>query len=491
LNRKIKIFNFRFFLLLFLISFLILFYIEGPRAKENISDFSSIIPPDLLIEDAWYEVYFHDAFIGYSHFFMKVQSIIEEGAGYVLKNTSQFNLPILGFIRLLNLDIKVELGNNYNLRNVYFEMRSKEYFFKGSLERKQENTYSLTIKTPTQNIHKIISFKNELIASLFIPIPLNYIPLRKKISFSLYDPFLEKKLNLILENKGKTVININNQDIEVFIIEMDLEGVKGKVYIDSRGRVIKEKILDFIFIKVEPQTLFSKQLSFPFKDLTEYFTVETSSLPDKEKLRYLKIKIKGISSQYIKDTFNQKVYYDKDELIVEIFKKEPYRIEYLPFKKEEFSEYLKEDEFIKCSSFIKEKALSIVGKEKDPMVILKKMSEWINKNIKKVPTISLPNTMDVLRLKQGDCAELSALLVGFLRSLGIPSYVNIGLVYNKGKFFYHAWVSLYVGEWIDTDPALNQIIADPTHIKLFEGFKNQFEIFRVINKPKIDILEYK
>jgi hypothetical protein len=68
--------------------------------------------------------------------------------------------------------------------------------------------------------------------------------------------------------------------------------------------------------------------------------------------------------------------------------------------------------------------------------------------------------------------------------------VNIGLVYEEGRFFYHAWVSLYVGEWIDTDPALNQLIADPTHIKLLKGFKDQFEIFKIIGKLQIEIIDY-
>lgn len=114
----------------------------------------------------------------------------------------------------------------------------------------------------------------------------------------------------------------------------------------------------------------------------------------------------------------------------------------------------------------------------------------MNENIKKVPSITIPNTLDVLKLKQGDCGELSALMAGFLRSLGIPAYVNIGIVYNEGRFFYHAWISAYVGEWIDTDPALNQLIADPTHIKLLTGLENQFELFKIISKIKMEILDY-
>ena len=89
-----------------------------------------------------------------------------------------------------------------------------------------------------------------------------------------------------------------------------------------------------------------------------------------------------------------------------------------------------------------------------------------------------------------NCSEISALMVGFLRSIGIPSYVNIGLVHQDGRFFYHAWVSAYVGEWIDTDPALGQLIADATHIKLAKGLESQFKIFKFLNNLDLEVIEF-
>ena len=81
-------------------------------------------------------------------------------------------------------------------------------------------------------------------------------------------------------------------------------------------------------------------------------------------------------------------------------------------------------------------------------------------------------------------------MIAMLRSQEIPSYVNIGLVYSEGRFYYHAWPSVYVGYWIDTDPALGQIIADVRRIKLLKGFNSQFELFKVIGKIKVEIIDY-
>jgi transglutaminase-like putative cysteine protease len=194
----------------------------------------------------------------------------------------------------------------------------------------------------------------------------------------------------------------------------------------------------------------------------------------------------------IKEHFNQKVTPYTNGVTVEIFKKEPKKKESLPFSGEEFAQYLKEEEFIQFNTPLMEKTVnSIISDEKDPLIILEKIFNWIEANVTITPTISFPNTLDVLKMKQGDCGELSALLVGFLRRLGIPAYVNIGLVHLDGIFYYHAWVSMYVGEWIDTDPALRQLIADASHIKLFQGLRGQFEIPKIIGNVKINVVEYR
>jgi hypothetical protein len=421
---------------------------------------------------------------------MKVQDL-KEGGGYVLKNTSRLMLPILGSVEPFNLDIEAKLFSNYNLREVNFKINSKRYFFKGFLKNLRGNLYSLTIKTPNQNIEKNVFIKNELVSSLLTPISLNYVPLRKKIAFSFYDPFLNRKTDLILENKGKEIITFRDRRVEVYVIDMDVEGVKGKIFVDHRGRMIKEEFLGFKFIKEDLSVLVKEELPPATKDLIQYFTIKVRPLLDKSNLNYLKVKIKGISKEFLREDFNQKTYPQDDGFIVEIYKKEAERISKIPLMVEGFEEYLEEDDFIKFRlPSLQNTVHSIVGGEKNALEILKRLSSWINKNIEKIPTVSLPNTLDVLKIRQGDCGELSALLVGFLRSLGIPSYVNIGLVYEEGRFFYHAWVSLYVGEWIDTDPALNQLIADPTHIKLLKGFKDQFEIFKIIGKLQIEIIDY-
>ena len=50
----------------------------------------------------------------------------------------------------------------------------------------------------------------------------------------------------------------------------------------------------------------------------------------------------------------------------------------------------------------------------------KKIVNWVYRNIEKKPTLSVPNALEVLKNKSGDCNEHSVLTVALLRAAGIP-----------------------------------------------------------------------
>jgi transglutaminase-like putative cysteine protease len=82
------------------------------------------------------------------------------------------------------------------------------------------------------------------------------------------------------------------------------------------------------------------------------------------------------------------------------------------------------------------------------------------------------------------------LTVALLRAAGIPAQMEAGLVYLHGRFYYHAWCVLYLGEWITADAVFNQFPADVTHIRLVRGDSDQqVNIIGVIGKIKLEVLE--
>jgi transglutaminase-like putative cysteine protease len=96
----------------------------------------------------------------------------------------------------------------------------------------------------------------------------------------------------------------------------------------------------------------------------------------------------------------------------------------------------------------------------------------------------------VLRQKAGDCNEHAALFAALARAAGIPARIQAGIIYQEGKFFYHAWNQVYLGSWISVDSTLNQLPADATHIRLVEGdLDRQLDLVRVIGRLKVQVRE--
>jgi len=119
----------------------------------------------------------------------------------------------------------------------------------------------------------------------------------------------------------------------------------------------------------------------------------------------------------------------------------------------------------------------------------RKIVNWVYRNIRKKPVLSVPNALEVLRNKAGDCNEHSILTVALLRAAGIPAQMEAGLVYLHDRFYWHAWNVLYLGKWITADTVFNQLPADVTHIRLVRGDSEQLNLMGAIGKIKLEVLE--
>jgi transglutaminase-like putative cysteine protease len=141
---------------------------------------------------------------------------------------------------------------------------------------------------------------------------------------------------------------------------------------------------------------------------------------------------------------------------------------------------------------IRNKALEIVGTIKDPVQKARRIMAWVYGHVQKKPVLSVPSAVHVLKTREGDCNEHAVLLAALLRASGIPARIAVGLVYTRGKFFYHAWTECYLDRWISMDATLNQMPSDITHIKLVQGgLEEQTKIIGLIGKLRIEILEYR
>src|SRR6185369_8735277 len=109
-------------------------------------------------------------------------------------------------------------------------------------------------------------------------------------------------------------------------------------------------------------------------------------------------------------------------------------------------------------------AREIAGTDRDAWSVARKLADWTFKNLKwkRVDGASAAST---LATREADCLEFSELFVAMARSVGLPARIISGLAHSGNSFGGHAWVEVWVGEWVELDPTWGTNFVDATHIR--------------------------
>ena len=133
-----------------------------------------------------------------------------------------------------------------------------------------------------------------------------------------------------------------------------------------------------------------------------------------------------------------------------------------------------EDEFLTASAYIQAdhpdiqaKAAEILEDEVNSWDAAEKLCRWVYTAIEeKEMSGGFASSLTALQSLSGDCTEHTVLFIALARAAGIPARICSGIVFAKDAFYYHFWPEVYVGQWVQMDPTLDQVIADATHIQL-------------------------
>jgi hypothetical protein len=126
----------------------------------------------------------------------------------------------------------------------------------------------------------------------------------------------------------------------------------------------------------------------------------------------------------------------------------------------------------------------------DPKEVARQLTRSVYHMLEKSITFSVPNAVQVLETRRGDCNEHTVLFVALARALGLPARTAVGLVYLDGAFYYHAWPEVWLGQWVAVDPTFGQVPADAAHIRfVIGGLAQQVEIVRLIGNLNIQVLD--
>jgi len=135
------------------------------------------------------------------------------------------------------------------------------------------------------------------------------------------------------------------------------------------------------------------------------------------------------------------------------------------------------------------RARLILGRERNPAKAAALLASWVHEHVRRELTAGVPSAQKVLEGGRGDCNESTTLYVALARAAGLPARSVAGLRYLNGRFYYHAWPEVYLGDWIAVDPMLDQFPADAAHLRLaIGGLARQVELIPLIGRLTLEVL---
>ncbi len=121
------------------------------------------------------------------------------------------------------------------------------------------------------------------------------------------------------------------------------------------------------------------------------------------------------------------------------------------------------------------------------------VNRWVHDSMTREPGLDIIRSVDVLANLRGDHEEYTKLFTAMTRSLGIPTQIYLGLVYEDGRFRYHSWPGVFAaGIWHQLDPLYGQDAVDATHIPLVLGdYDRLVELLRITDQLGCTIVSHR
>ena len=442
----------------------------------------------------WKEIYLKNRKVGYaSNLIRPFQD------GYFVQEEIFLKLELMGFANRVHTITQAQLDKGYLLRNFYFTMTSGVVKFNISGRVEGDELLLKTGRDAGKKTRRIKLPRIPMIgAGMGYYFRSREIRVGNTYAMPVFDPSTMAQKETVIKVAAKEQIQINRRTFEVFRLETELWGGRMTFWLDEEGRVMKEE--GFMGLTLVKSSAANAPLDMEGGGEIDLYDLAAISidreLPTPERLKYLKLKVEGVDDHMTlnRETWNGGRQRYRDGIMEVTREKPPFKGLYsLPFdgSGRGMETYLKPEFNIESDAEeVRETARKIAGDEKNPFKVARKTMEWVYDNLDKKPVVSVPSALDVLRTRVGDCNEHSTLLTALLRASGIPAKISVGLVYTRGKFFYHAWTEAFVGEWITMDATLGQMPADVTHIKLLEGnLDRQVEIAGLIGTLTLRVLD--
>jgi len=432
----------------------------------------------------WFGIYAHGEKIGHAH--RKVDPVvIGQDTFYDMQETVSFNLRVMDILK--KIETTLDARHSGTLQLLSFNARivaDATLDISGSREG-SEFRISLVRDGRKSEITVLPGQDPSLDLSIVPRLLSTGLKEDMEMHIPVLDPATQRVREMTIQVKGKEQVISRGTVREAFRIQLTSGESALSFWITENGEVLRQELpLGFTLLREDREDALKEGISSP--DLVSFLSVPFSRNLHSG-LRSLRVRITGIDPSGLElDGGRQRFRGDILEITREVLHDPSLPTDRLPDRK-----YLESAAFIQADSpEIESLAAELTAGLPDAAKKAEALSTWVYRAIEKVPAVTVPDALEVLQTRKGDCNEHATLFTALARASGIPARIAVGLVYREGAFFYHAWPEFFQGRWIAVDPTFGQFPADVTHIRLMTGdLHRQMQIIRLMGKIRIEGLE--
>jgi hypothetical protein len=440
-----------------------------------------------LAGEAWMGVYYQDQKVGYTR-----ESISADGEGFEFSEESLLRLTVLNAPQTVRTRVSGHATRDYALRDVQFELSSGV----GNLSASgvvQGPALRLTLRTGKEASEQTLPLSEPvyLPSTLRASIGGETLQPGTQLAALVFDPMTLKNERMHVTVEGEETVPHSRTGTRAWRVREEFHGLQTTAWIDHTGGVLREEgPMGFTLVReTADQALHGGWTTTGAAlDLVASAAVPVAQpIDDPRHRRTLRLRLSGIALDGVPSDDEQR----RDGAVVTIVRPDVASLESyaLPYHAGHATE-LAPTAFLQSDHpRIRALARQILGDERDARRAAVLLNDWVYAHLRKVPTISIPNALQVLDMGEGDCNEHATLLAALGRAAGLPTRVVAGAVYLDGAFFYHAWCEVWLGRWVPIDPALHQFPADATHIKFVTGdLDEQMAMLGIIGRLGIEVV---
>ncbi len=477
-----------------------------------------VVSEEFVLREDYLGVYLNNQKIGYSSFLLKEAGEQTQSAAgdrvYLYTSESRLRVDAMG----IPFDVRMK---SHGSVNADLELMDFSFAFESSGQTIQsvgtieDNTLRVTTKSEgSEDIHEY-----PLKGPLFAPDIIHLVVARrglevgKQWSLAVYDPLTTSIGEIEVRVEGLETIDWEGEETAAYHLTLSFKGFTEDAWVDEAGDVFKERSsfggISFVCRRETRQEAMGglDSEAAPLDLISASLIPSDVEIPYPEDVVEMRVEVSGCqpSDLYLDEITQTLVEKDPIGTFEVLIQKRDYAallaekntpgIRYSG--SEDMAEFLESEPLVQSNhERIREQAQNIVGNADSRWQAVLRISGWLHENIDKEIRVTIPSALEVLNSMSGDCNEHSTLFAGLSRSLGIPTKICAGVVYQEKAFYYHAWNEVLIGDedpvWLPVDSTLGRPRMDAAHLKLNEGsLDKQVELAKLIGNMDLRILSWR